>query len=299
MAALRQTVPRHQLREAVSTTGLYHQISGAHLVIADLEGPEAIVEDTVSIDTLRQLLVQQGVCMASTGQFLLEPEAWVKRARSRRGELQVMEPTAIAWLSASGGVGKTSLAIAMARVFAHKTRLPTAIIEFTHAVSAFQQRLDPGLPTLHPVVTGSESPGKVGALTAVAMDPELDLHVLPEEFDAWFQHFRRDHVLTVCDVALPQPLFETLVRRLDRVIVVADPRPEAAASARRLVDRIRSQSGASTEVHAVLNRSRPGDRLAYRELNPSLTVPYSERVEQSVDVLARPVLRWLFPQSRW
>ena len=243
------------VREALTTDGVQRALRGAVLVILD----EALPEGGLSRSGLDALLGRVGVMAVSPDEFLASPEAVLVRARRQgKGEAMTLSPLKVGIASLSGGTGCTTLALELARWAAR--RGTAAVLEIPWGAGALGPRLNlnGSFPDLYQVGMGLKEPGKAEGMTVVpAGGPTLRLMLgNPEAVAGVVERLAREHILVVVDAHAAHPLWPAVRGVLDRVLVVADPRPDAVANARALLDELGGQA------NLVLNRAGVADRAA-------------------------------------
>mgnify|MGYP001135954295 CR=1 FL=1 len=110
-----------EYEEALFTGQIYEAVPGAQLVIIDFDD---LVEHPYSVGMLRGILSDSDVQFVSSEEFLAEPANYISEAQRRGGEYTEL-PTkrTVAFVSYSGGVGKTVLSMDMAAHFARRAKL--------------------------------------------------------------------------------------------------------------------------------------------------------------------------------
>lgn len=280
------------VREAFSTRGVIQALPGAQLVILDALLPQADTPD----DVLRRALEGSGVPVASPGNFLANPEEWLGRARLagalRVSFLPTRQVNLINW---AGGVGKTTLAMAIGKRFVQRTGLPAALLELSLGGSALHARISPDLPEFFALATHKAEPAHWHGVNLYPMDGR-SLSVLwaedPDGVRTMLAEIRRQHTLLVVDAFPGHPLYPDLVQSQPGVInlIVTSPRDDALMQARRLMAESPEPS------HLVLNMARSvADRA---EADVSVVLPHKESWAQAADSrLADPLLALIY--SGW
>jgi len=117
------------------------------LAIIDFED---VVPHPRSLDMIKKVLAETGVIFVSSQEFLAQPDRWLAEARAAKGDLTALpQQKAVAFVSYSGGTGKTVLALDTAVHFARRTKMPVFLAEFTYGESAL------------PSMTGKDMPHKL------------------------------------------------------------------------------------------------------------------------------------------
>lgn len=250
-------------REAITTQGVYDALPGAHLVILDRD---AVRETTISRQRLVAAL-EDGVVAATGPAFAAEPERFLDRARAASGLAGALPPRTVAFSGLSGGVGKTTLSLSLARAFRQATGLPVGVIELCSGPSGLLALLgDRELSHLYEVATQGAAWPEWSGITLAPMDWET-ARLLDEAqvAEAW-QGVRAHHILTLLDAPAYHPLWGVAEAMAERVFVVADRRPDALAAAVYLA----SRDGGGRRI--LLNRAGVAARLAL-EADPAARLP--------------------------
>jgi len=136
-----QRIEDVEYEEALFTGQIYEAIPSSQLVIIDYED---VVEHPYDVRMIRELLAESNVRAYSSEEFLLDPGKCIREAEIRPGSMtRLPEKYTIAFVSYSGGTGRTTLALDTALHFARQTEkhrqasLPVMLIEFTYGESAF------------------------------------------------------------------------------------------------------------------------------------------------------------------
>ncbi len=242
-------------REALTTAGLYHALKGAQLAIVDLA--DVAESPDLSRERLGQVL---GNLLAVTGaEFTAQPARYLDQARAASGLSGALPARSVAFAGLSGGVGKSTLALSLAKYFRHTTGLPAAVIELSTGPSGLLALLakdDQTWPHLYEVVSqGKVWPTWEGVTVAgMAWDTA---RLLPDErVSAAWQAIKDQHILTVIDAPAYHPHWPLAQRLADRVLYVSDGRADALANAVWLL----SHDGPTGSL--LLNRGGLAARLA-------------------------------------
>ncbi len=264
-------------REALTTAGLYQALKGAHLAIVDL-GDVAESPD-LSRDRLAQVLSNT---LAATGaEFAANAAQYLDRARAASGLSGALPPRCIAFAGLSGGVGKSTLSLSLARFFRHKTGLPTAVIELSTGPSGLLALLakdDHEWSHLYEVVSQGKSWPTWEGITLAGMAWDTTRLLTDDRISAAWRAIKEQHILTVIDgpaYHLHWPLVAALA---DRVFVVSDGRPDALANAAWLMQHDGPNGGAKSDV--LLNRGGLAAKLAL-PIKPIADLPDVGRAAQS------------------
>ena len=272
-------------REAFTTRGVLQQLPGVGLVVMD-----AVVElpDT-SQELLASSLEMSGIPVVSTAGFLSEPEEWLGRARlTSARQITYLPARQINLVNWSGGVGKTTLAMAICKRFVERTGLPAALLELSMGGSALQARVSGDLPEFFAIATHKAEPAEWQGVHLYPMDGRT-IDVLwsedPQGVRTVLAEIKKKHTLFVVDCFPGHPLFAELAKPATGVInlVVTSPRDDAVLQAKRLLGEIPGTA------HLVLNMSKAmTDRAG---MGVAAVLPYNEGWAQGTDHrLADPLL---------
>ena len=278
-----------QLREAFTTQGLIQELPGVSLVIRD-----AVFEVTnTSQDLVDRALEMSGVPVVSAAAFLSEPEEWLSRARlASATKITFLPPRQLNLVNWSGGVGKTTLALAVCKRFVEKTGLPAALLELSMGGSALQTLISSDLPEFYAIVTGKEEPGQWHGVSLYPMDGR-SIEVLwgddPAKVLDFLNQVRKKNTLFVVD-CFPGHVLFSAVNKPDPTttrMVITSPRDDAIMQAKRLLKE------APQPVYLVMNMTRS---LADQAGSGSVvTLPYHPRWAQALDSrLADPLLSLVY-----
>lgn len=279
-----------RLREAFTAQGVLQGLPGTNLVILD----EVIASPSVSGELLERALESSGIPVTSPDSFQAAPDEWLGRARlTGSRQITFLPSRQVNLVSWSGGVGRTTLAMAVARRFAERTGLPAALLELSMGGSAIQARLSDQLPEFFAIATEKAEPVIWQGVSLYPMDGRT-LEVLwsedPDDVRSLLKAIRQRHTLLVVDGFPGHPLFPELSQPELGLfhLVITSPRDDAVAQAQRLVKEVPSPA------HLVMNMTR---NLADRaESGISITLPFREGWAQSLDArLADPLLGLIYP----
>lgn len=284
--------PELSLREAFTTQGLLQELTGVNLVIHDT----VLEVSNTSQELVDRAIEMSGVPVVAPEAFLIEPEEWISRARlSGASKITFLPPRQLNIASWSGGVGKTTLAMALCKRFVERTGLPAALLELSMGGSALQARISTDLPEFYAIATGKEMPGKWHGVSLYPMDGR-SIDVLWSEdsakVSAILDQIRKKHTLFVLDCFPGHPLFPLVdIAASGKVnLVVTSPRADAMMQAKRLTKDI------SHPAYLVMNMTRSfADQAG---AGATITLPFNERWAESLDVrMADPLLALVY--SGW
>jgi len=286
---------RVHVTEALSTQGAYDALPGCDLVVVDVA--DLVASPTLPVETLEGALQQSGLPVAGGDAFAAEPQSWLEQAIAATGLLAALPPRLVVLTGYSGGVGKTTLSLNLARYVAGRLRLPAAIVELSFGRSALAALTAVDLPDFHDVLTQGAAPGTWQGITVLPMNYVSARLLLSreEEIDRLLDDVARRHVLTIVDAAAANPFFARFHARAQMTLVVADPRPDAAINAQALVGELDEDERRSEgEAQIVLNKMNGlSDRLALGGLEAAVRLPYVPRPDQDRR-LSEPLLQLVY-----
>ena len=284
-----------ECEEALFTGRVYEASSDVQLVVVDFED---LVPHPYTTEMLQGLLTESGIPLVSSEEFLAQPEHWIEKARGGKGEI-THRPTkkTIAFVSYSGGTGKTTLALDTARHFARRTNLPTLLAEFTYGQSALASLVgEVEMPHLFDLATQPDAKAATWhRVTLVPMDYRhcRDLPIALVE-----KHLKQqiaEHVLTVVDTCWPHALVSTIENEIDQWLVVATPRADTIANADAL-----KKEELNHKAVIILNQKRGGgDMVATMGWKRALDLPYIQQPDRFEGKLARPILEEVYGPDNW
>ena len=290
--ALLDLLSQHHLllREAFTTQGLIQELPGTNLVIFD----SVIEVSDTSQDLVERALAMSGVPVVTPAVFLAEPEEWLGRARlTGAAKISFLPPRQLNLLNWSGGVGKTTLGMAVCKRFVEQTGLPAALLELSMGGSAMQARISPDLPEFYAIATGKEQPGNWQGVDLYPMDGR-SIEVLwsdnPAKVQEVLRQIQKTHTFLVVD-CFPGHVLFPIVDHLSAnkaSLVVTSPRDDAVMQAKRLLKEVYQPA------YLVMNMAKSlADQAG---LGAAVTLPYNEGWAASLDArLADPLLELAYP----
>jgi hypothetical protein len=229
----------------------------------------------LSRERLAQVLANT---LAVTGaEFAANPAQSLDRARAASGLSGALPPRCIALAGLSGGVGKSTLSLSLARFFRHKTGLPTAVIELSSGPSgrlALLAKDDQDWSHLYEVVSQGKSWPTWEGITLAGMAWDTARLLTDDRVLAAWRTIKEQHILTVIDAPAYHPHWPLVTSLADRLFIVADGRPDALANAAWLLQ----HDGTQSEV--LLNRGGLAAKLAL-PIKPIADLPDVGRAAQA------------------
>ena len=264
-------------REALTTDGLYRALPGAHLVIVDLA--DVAESPAMSRERLAQILAN--TLTVGGADFAVQPEYYLDQARAASSLAGALPARCVALAGLSGGVGKTTLALSLARHFHQKTRLPAVVIELSTGPSgllALLAKEDQAWPHLYEAVSQGKPWPTWEGVTLAGMAWDTARLLSNERVQAAWQALVNQHVLTVIDAPAYHPHWPLAAALTDRVWLVADGRPDALANAIWLLER--DQDRDHQQADLLLNRGGLAAQIAL-PVKPIADLPDVGRAAQS------------------
>jgi len=278
-----------KVREAFTTRGVLQNLPGVHLVILD----EVISLVDTPAEILQHTLEQSGIPVVSQTDFFANPGEWLGRARlTGTRSISYLPSRQVNLVNWSGGVGKTTLAMAICKRFVQRTGLPAALLELSMGGSALHARIRLDLPEFFSIATHKEEPALWYGVSLYPMDGRTIDVLWGEDSEGVrkvLAEIRRKHTLFVVDCFPGHPLFPELSKPMLGLVnlVVTSPRDDSILQARRLMGEVSEPS------HLVLNMTKSlADRT---EMGVSVVLPYNETWALSSDPrLADPILELVY-----
>jgi len=282
--------PSLALREAFTTQGTLQSLVGANLVVFG----EVISIPGLSNEVLTRTLETSGIPIVSIESFLEQPEEWLSRARlASARQVTILPSRQVNLVNWSGGVGKTTLAMAVCKRFVERTSLPAALLELSMGGCALHARVSADVPEFFTIATQNVPPARWHGVSLYPMEgrtaevmwseePVRVLNVLAE--------IRKQNTLLVVDAFPGHPVFADLAMpqpgRFN--FVVTSPRDDALLQAKRL------HAELPETKHLVLNMSRTlADRTG---VQADVILPFRESWAANLDRhLADPILEVIYP----
>lgn len=284
--------PSLTLREALTTQGVLQNLAGVNLVILG----EVIPMPGMSTDVLTRTLETSGVPVVSVEGFLEQPEEWLGRARlASAKQVTILPSRQVNLVNWSGGVGKTTLAMAMCIRFVQRTSLPAALLELSMGGCALHARVSEQVPEFFAIATQNVPPARWHGVSLYPMDgrtAEVMWSEEPARVLSVLTDLQKQHTLFVVDAIPGHPVFPTLAgQQSGRLnLVVTSPRDDALLQARRLIGELPG------DKHLVLNMARSlADRAGAQA---EVVLPFRENWAAGLDHrLADPLLDLVY--SGW
>ena len=216
-----------------------------------------------------------------------------------RTGIRFMPPRVVLITNYCGGVGKTTLSMALARHFRKAAGLPTALLEVGIGASSFDARLGKHA-SLYTVITQSQSaeawemvdlfPSNSWGSEALANDNRIE-SALKDIIHA--------HTLTVFDISAQNPLWKYCIGLATDVLVVGMAHNDAVAQTESMMRALVEDTAPldpKPKIHLVLNQVKPAGERIQMAGTSNAWVGFDEGKARSYDgSLAEPLLRLLYP----
>ncbi len=284
--------PMVTLREAFTTQGVLQNLVGVNLVILG----EVMPMTGLSADVLIRTLETSGIPVTSAEDFLERPDEWMAQARlTSARQVTILPSRQVNLVNWSGGVGKTTLAMAICKRFVERTSLPAALLELGMGGCALHARVSADVPEFFTIATQNVPPARWHGVSLYPMDgrtADVMWSEEPERVVSVIEETRKQHTLLVVDANPAHPLFGQLsTPRPGRInLIVSSPRDDALLQAKRLADEL------GQDAQLVLNMTRSlADRAGAQA---AVTLPFSETWANTLDPhLSDPILELIY--SGW
>jgi Mrp family chromosome partitioning ATPase len=283
------------LRETFTTRGVIRGLPDADLVVLG----KVIPLWDVGVSLMQNTLESTKIPVAMPEAMLANPEEWLASARlSSRKKLQYLPSRFVLVGGWSGGVGKSTLALSIAKRFRERN-LPTAFFEANEGGSYLVSRLGPQLNTLYDVITGEQEPSDWEGIKLFPLDYRSS-QVLSEDqrLPGFLADLKAGYTLVVVDASPNHPFWPRLLDLATTVLIVTAPREESLYQAETLLKELEPIRSArpDLQVHLIMNMVRSiGQRIGSAGL-VSASLPYNERWASLLDrSLAEPILNILYP----
>lgn len=277
-------------REALSAAGAYQALQDAHLAIIDLSALTG--DDESDWKRLEAALNSSGLVRVTGQSFVADPVPYLERAVASAGLGAMLPPRQVAFCGWSGGIGKTTLALATAKAFHAATSLPAAVIELVPGPSAIRVVTEVEGDDLYQVVSqdGACAYPRWQGVTLGLMEWSTAELLAPEQVQAHWRHLADEHVFVAYDVPAWHPLAAFV--EAEQWYVLADGRPDAQVAAVALAQQLRNDDNADT-VCLGLNQAGVAARVALPE-KPAFALKTMRRPLDG----GRDVLKAIYPGWR-
>ena len=279
---------RLEQREAISAAGTYQNLKGAHLVVVDTSDLVGTEQEhsrlAIALEDSPHLIVVEGRT------FVLNAQGYLEQAVAVTGLGEMLPPRSVAFTSLSGGVGRTTLALATARAFREATHLPAAVVELSPGPSALYALTGAeGVSGIYQVIEQGNKFPVWHDITLAGMNWELARLLSEEKITALWQTLLQKHVFVVFDAPAWHPLFAQVTA--ETFFVLSNDRLDAQVSAAGLLERL-LQNGQAAQVG--LNRAGVAGRLSL-----PVKAAFDLKTARNVWKLGTPILKVIYPGWRF
>lgn len=297
---------------ALYTGSIKELLPQTQLVIIDYED---IVEYPLSKAEIREAIFGARADECTSADFVADPDKWLSGLVSGKvGAFRHMpERFCVAFVSYSGGIGRTTLALDTALHYASvmkeyrdkrskqatQSRLlvikePALAIEFTYGASSLVSLTGLDMPYLYQLATQPEAVMlEYKGVGLVPMDYENVRMMSVDLLRNFVQEQRALHSLSVIDCLWPHGLITAVSEGVDLWIVVSSARPDAVANARKLSSELGAQFDKS-KVWSVLNQNEGPISKAADEISWDIRLPRVSRPDDYRGDLGRAILSKVF-----
>jgi MinD-like ATPase involved in chromosome partitioning or flagellar assembly len=246
-------------------------------------------------------LADLAIPVVTQAAFLSNPDEMLGRAMLARGNRVGLDHLATRFVVVTGlvgGVGKTTLAMALARRFRESLR-PAALLEAGLGLSTIARRARV-TASLYDIYTRQEAPNVWEGVDIFPASEEqatvLTGSKEKERRETFFDRLCRDYSFVVVDAFPRHPLWPDLMGYATDILIVASPLDEVLAQAEELQQELRHAQGKARQWLVVNKTRTAGERIG---LSGSLSIPFAEGRAQCLDAsLADPILQALYPGWR-
>ena len=125
--------------------------------------------------------------------FLDRPDEWMAQARlTSARQVTILPSRQVNLVNWSGGVGKTTLAMAICKRFVERTSLPAALLELGMGGCALHARVSADVPEFFTIATQNVPPARWHGVSLYPMDGRTADVMWSEEPDAGAERDRRN-----------------------------------------------------------------------------------------------------------
>ena len=294
---------------AVHTSAIKKLLPDVHLVIVDYED---LVEYELSESEIREEIFAARVYECTSSDFCNDPDSFLGGAAVNRPGRMLSIPSryCIAFVSYSGGTGRTTLALDSAFCYAESVGKPTSaqgrpahaklgagqaalsnaalVVELTYGVSSLASLTGLDMSSISQLSTDPDAQmQQYRGVSLLPMDYNY-ARLLPNDLLRRYLGQQMDrHQLTVIDCIWPHGLAEAVRDRVDLWIVVATDRPDALLNAQRLYSELIA-SKQDQQVWLLLNQV--SDHKASSSQDWQIKLPRVAKADEYRGELGRAIL---------
>ena len=306
--AIQAAIPEEafQIREAFSTRGVIQALADRPaLMVVDLEGLlESGDFPRPALAASLESIQGDGIPVVNSSVFLVESEQLVSAAlmqKSRQTAVRFLPSSTVLVANYCGGVGKTTLAMALTKRFQTASGLGTALLEMGIGGSAFNARLGGERPSLYTIATQNAEPDRWSGVDLYPLDGR-EAQVLADDAERTLDALDdiiQAHTLVVIDAFPTNPIWPHLLNRATDILVVTSPRPDSVAQTESMLRDLSTSLETiqpKPSIHLVLNMVRSWSEKLPFSGQVDINLSFDERkAERYHPDLADPVLERLYP----
>ncbi|MBC7235986.1 MAG: hypothetical protein H5T69_09100 [Chloroflexi bacterium] len=281
----------------------------AQLIIIDYDD---IVEYPLSEVELREQIFSAQVRECRSEDFIADPDSFLSGMVINRPGAMISLPDryCLAFVSYSGGIGRTTLALDTAYYYAEAVnkflknrrvrregvKLPGSsamVVELSYGVSSLVSLTGIEMPSLMNLATDPESQLQVHrGVSLVPMDYDNVRMLAVDLLERYFRRQIEQHALTVVDAIWPHGLAEALSPFVDLWVVVASERPDTVANACKLREELAAAYG-EDRVWLLQNQTSAKSE-GNQQIPWNIRVPRVTRADELRGELGRTILSSVF-----
>jgi len=294
---------------ALYTGTIKELLPGAQLLIIDYED---VVEYPLAEADVREFVFNSGIIEYSSKDFVAD---WERIIRLAGGGDERLQNYCIAFVSYSGGTGRTTLALDTALTYAAAmkkqdgkaqqiasqpatTKEPVLMVEMTFGVSSLVSLTGVDAPRLYDLVTQTDAQVQTyKGISLVPMDYENACLLSTDLLQRFVQREMKTHRLTVIDCVWPHSLINPIQDQVNLWVIVASERQDAVANAVKLRDELRRDVVKEAKIWLTLNQaSKAALDKDVGEVKWELKLPRIARPDEYRGDLGRVILSRAFPE---
>ena len=298
---------------ALHTGTIKDLLPQSQLVVIDYED---IIPYPLSEAEIREQIFAARIHECSSQDFAGNPDHYLRGLGSTLAGkiLSVPENFCVAFVSYSGGTGRTTVALDTALHYRavvkhyherHKKEAqlkeqvpetPPLLIEIAFGASSLVALTGLEMPHLYQLATDPDIQAlSLKDVTLVPMDYEHVRMLSRDLLDRYLNRAMSKHSLTILDSVWPTDLLGSFKDRVNLWIVVACDRPDTVANARKLYKELVKEFG-DEKVWTLLNDTSPekAKRKKGDEFRWDIKLPYVARPDEYAGELGRGVLTKVF-----
>ncbi len=293
---------------ALYTGTIKELLPGAQLLIIDYED---IVEYPLTEADVREAVYTSGIIEYTSKDFIADWERIIRLAGGGEDRLQNFS---IAFVSYSGGTGRTTLALDTALTYAaalkkqenkqkqtaspQAAKEPVLMVEMTFGVSSLISLTGVDAPRLYDLVTQPDAQMQVyKGISMVPMDYENACLLSADLLQRFVRREMGAHRLTVIDCVWPHSLINPIQDQVNLWVIVASERQDAMANAIKLRDELRRDVVKEAKIWLTLNQaSRAALDKDVGDIKWDVKLPRISRPDEYRGDLGRAILSRVFPE---